>query len=175
MDGYKTLPDLWLHDCIYGHDKLVNSDRSSTHAQQSMVYLVPLYISGYVPCWHLYFVTQVGIRYVWTRYFTLKMRLSERKHLVHRCRIYQSFRWSIRYGEINYRYCGFPWLEYNLMLPHDRQLPRPVLFFLINPIKPPALTLKKSTFCPQSVFVCFVCIPVNKQPSFHYAVRPDCI
>ena len=82
--------------------KSVNSaiGRSSTHAQQSMLYLVPLYNSGYVPCWHLYFVTQVGIRYVWTRYFTLKMRSSERKHIVRRCRNCQSFRGSNRYGEI---------------------------------------------------------------------------
>jgi hypothetical protein len=111
--------------------KSVNSTigRSSTHAHQSMLCLVPLFISGYVPCCHLYFVNRVGSRYVWTRYFTLKMRSSERKHLVRRCRKYQSFRGSNRYGEIDYRYCGFPWLEHKHMLPHDRQLPRPVLFF----------------------------------------------
>jgi hypothetical protein len=145
---------------------------SSTHAQQSMLCLVPLFISGYIPCWHLYYVRKVSSRYVWTMYFALKMRSSERKHLVRRCRKYQSFRGSNRYGEIDYRYCGFPCLEYNLMLPSDRQLPRPVLF-LINPIKPPALKLKNSAFCPHSVFMCFVCIPVNKLSSFRYAVRPE--
>ena len=111
--------------------KSVNSaiGRSSTHAQQSVLCLVPLFISGYVPCWHLYLVTKIGSRYVWARYFTRKMRWSERKHLVRRCRKYQSFRESNRCGESDYRYCGFPWLEYNLMLLHDRQLPRSVLFF----------------------------------------------
>jgi hypothetical protein len=55
VDAKKTLDFTNVFTTI---KKSVNSaiGRSSAHAQQSMLCLVPLFISGYVPCWHLYLI-----------------------------------------------------------------------------------------------------------------------